>query len=72
MMPLEDLAMSGFILFTVIMREKSKSSKTFMRAHCQGAFEETFTCEVEAAKCVVMCKASQILIGNSENSSNPK
>ena len=34
--PLVDLAMSGFILFVVIMCEIKKSSKTFARAQSSG------------------------------------
>ena len=44
-MPLVDLAMSGFILFAVIMREKIFED---IREVEWCAFEGTVTCEVEA------------------------
>ena len=49
-MPLVDLAMSGFILFAVIMREKIWVFEDVRESLVEwGAFEGTFACEVEAS-----------------------
>ena len=48
-MPLVDLAMSGFILSTVIMREKIWVFEEVCESPVEwGAFEGTFACEFEA------------------------
>ena len=51
-MPLVDLAMSGFILFTVVMRVKIQVFEDVRESPVEwGAFEGTFACEVEAGNC---------------------
>ena len=50
MTPLVDLPTSGFILFTVIMWEKI--FEDVRESPVEGAFEGTFTCEVEATKSI--------------------
>ena len=44
MMPLIDLATSSFILFTIIVQEKIKSSKTLARAQSSGVPLEELSC----------------------------